>query len=329
MLVAMNPRWLVLLLALLLGAGCGRRAGAPDSALPSSVARIVVWTASSQDEAEIREPSEGAVAGDVFVEAGQGESETHLTVSGARAGAPILISRRRITRRTEILAVQGTKVVRWKLTFLEYARLSTFDGREFEHPLPTTGKTYVIDVTRGTPSITDDSGRQIAGKEREAVLAIAVTNPRGRRSENPRPRDAAPGRRELPVHRARLGDDVSWYSEYIENQIALQSLSTEVEAEVTGATLESIGEVDGDVCAIVRFEMRLHVTEADGNYEDTLGTGETLVRASDGETLAMTFRGRTTSQGRSTLKGGGEVTFRGAGTRSWILRRKWEKRGSR
>ena len=95
------------------------------------------------------------------------------------------------------------------------------------------------------------------------------------------------------------------------------------------ADLIEVREVDGKPCALLAVWIQVVTTGTDERRIGTEVRGQALVRAEDGEILALAFKGSTQVHLNLEIEGDKPVTVDAMGKLRAQTQRTWEKRGSR
>lgn len=72
--------------------------------------------------------------------------------------------------KSEVLGVEGKIVTKKKITYAEKTKIESENGKEKGAPSPLVGKTYVLAMVSGKPTVTDEAGKSVPAEEEELVL---------------------------------------------------------------------------------------------------------------------------------------------------------------
>jgi hypothetical protein len=284
-------RCLLLLLALL-ALSCRRPQGVNA---PVDVLALVVSTSSDDAEIALREPDEEPRVGDVRTDTELTFAEQLGTFTAESGHQAKLLMEERDSRvvRTEVLEVAGGGVVRWRITFEELDVVRKANATPTKGKLmPQLRKPYVIDAGAQPIAVTDDQGRPLPEAERAAVLREVTIGYKLRQLREPGAVAAGPAQEPAaPVHRARPGDPMPWLAAHLERRFSYDTSESHTEAKVLQADLKEIRDVDGEPHAVATIWIQLLTTGTDERRIGTEVRGEALVRAKDGEVVALMVKG--------------------------------------
>lgn len=188
------------------------------------------------------------------------------------------------TKKTEVLAVDGKAVTKAKITYADYKKVETEDGKEKKKPpSPLAGKTYVLELKDGKTVATDEKGGKLPKDEETKVLQ------KNRHFGKPDP--VLDG---LPTESLKPGDKADKMAKALEQYFADDDDSAKDPPAVTDVTvkLDSI-EKDGDDQVGV-FSVKLTLSSKDNKGPVSMKMpleGKVKVRAKDGFTTSIDLKG--------------------------------------
>lgn len=324
---------LFLLLLTLLTVSCRRPKGVNA---PADVLAVVATTSSDADEIAMREADEDPRTGDVYTSTELTLTEQLGSFRAESGGHARLLLEERDSRvvRTEVLEATAGSVQRLRLTFLELSVVRKTNATPVKgKPLPQLQKPYVIDIGAQPIAVTDDAGRPLPEAERAAVLREVTIGYKPRVLREPSAPDA-PGPAAAPgpapdsrMHTVRVGDPMPWLQGQLERRFSYDTSESHTEATVPKAELKEIREIDGRPVAVAAIWVQIVTTGTDERRIGTEVRGEALVRAEDGEILAMVLQGPTQVHMNLELDDGDVVTADAQGKVRAQIQRTWLERG--
>ena len=213
--------------------------------------------------------------------------ETETTDSTFNVTKPKVMSITESAKRTshyEVLAAEGSRIVKVKVSFKENTKVETQDGKGKTTTNPSQGNTYIAEFKDGKIVATDENRKKVGSVEEHAVKA-AVEDWLGK----PDPvAKAIPG---IPV---KIGDDQSAIGEIVRDLVA----EGDDKVDLTGVSARLVAVGTTGTAQTANFAVTAKASTKSQGRSLTLDlTGAVVLRTDNGHLVNVNFSGPATVSG--------------------------------
>jgi len=220
---------------------------------------------------------------------------------GLARNSATLDDRETTIEKSEVLGVDGKIVTKKKLTYVEKTKVQSENGKEKVATTPVLGKTYVLAMVAGKPTVTDEAGKSVPTEEEDVVL-------KSHRAFG-KPDPMIDG---MPEGAIRIGDDVPKLKKALQDNLTDADDGKErpefIVNEVKLTGIEKGNEPTGVFS--VKITVQTPKDSKDPFAMNATLTGTMKLRAKDGWLSGMELTGPLTLQGKDPslkVEGKGEM----------------------